>query len=66
MGDRARPDDHPAGQLTGPLTVVGLGPAGLDLLPGAIVELLEGAPQVIVRTIEHPAAADDGPPPAGC
>ena len=38
------------------LTVVGLGPAGLDLLPAATLRVLEDAPRLILRTERHPAA----------
>jgi tetrapyrrole methylase family protein/MazG family protein len=40
------------------VTVVGLGPAGLDRLPAATLGLLENAPTVVVRTLHHPAAAE--------
>lgn len=40
------------------VTVVGLGPAGLDLLPTSSLELLTEAPRVIVRTSDHPAASE--------
>ena len=40
------------------VSVVGLGPAGLDRLPAAIVErLLDPAIPLVVRTVQHPAAA---------
>ncbi|MEN8112773.1 MAG: hypothetical protein ABFS21_00175, partial [Actinomycetota bacterium] len=45
--------------MTSPITVVGLGPAGLDRLrPGDLEILTESSTQVIVRTIEHPAASE--------
>ncbi len=40
------------------VSVVGLGPAGLDRLPTATLELLTNAPTVLVRTLMHPAAAE--------
>jgi tetrapyrrole methylase family protein/MazG family protein len=39
------------------ITVVGLGPAGTDLLGTRAAELLAGAPQPFLRTARHPAAA---------
>ena len=45
--------------MTGPITVVGLGPAGLDRLSGAASVVLEDpATTVLVRTLRHPAAAE--------
>jgi tetrapyrrole methylase family protein/MazG family protein len=41
-----------------PLTIIGLGPAGLDLVDGASRALLMDAAVVIARTLKHPAAAD--------
>ncbi len=41
------------------LTVVGLGPAGLDRVPAAVRRLLDDpARRVLVRTAHHPAAAE--------
>lgn len=40
------------------ITVIGLGPAGLDLLPSAGLEALRAAPRVLVRTERHPAVAE--------
>jgi tetrapyrrole methylase family protein/MazG family protein len=40
------------------LTIVGLGPAGLDLLPARNLAALRAAPRVILRTGRHPAAAE--------
>jgi tetrapyrrole methylase family protein / MazG family protein len=39
------------------ITVVGLGPAGTDLLGSRAAALLAGAPQPFLRTARHPAAA---------
>jgi tetrapyrrole methylase family protein/MazG family protein len=45
--------------MTGPVTVAGLGPAGLDRIPGWLLErLLDPGVRVIVRTLRHPAAAE--------
>ncbi len=45
--------------MTGPITVLGLGPAGLDRLRPRELELLtDPAVAVIIRTAEHPAAAE--------
>lgn len=44
--------------MTPGITVVGLGPAGLDRLRRSELDLLLEAPTVIVRTELHPAAAD--------
>jgi tetrapyrrole methylase family protein/MazG family protein len=45
--------------MSGPITVVGLGPAGLDRLRSADLAALEEPDStVIVRTTEHPAAAE--------
>ena len=44
--------------MTGPIAVVGLGPAGLDrLLPAAAAVLDDPAVTVLVRTLRHPASA---------
>ncbi len=40
------------------LTIVGLGPAGLDLLHPPNLRALEGARRLILRTERHPAAAE--------
>jgi tetrapyrrole methylase family protein / MazG family protein len=40
------------------ITVVGLGPAGSDLLGAKAAELLAGPTPVILRTARHPAAAE--------
>jgi len=40
------------------LEVVGLGPAGLDRLPRSTFDLLLDVPSLIVRTLQHPAAAE--------
>jgi len=39
------------------IDVVGLGPAGPELITAGSLELLEQAPQVFLRTTRHPAAA---------
>jgi tetrapyrrole methylase family protein/MazG family protein len=45
--------------MTGHITVLGLGPAGLDRLRSRELELLiDPAVDVIVRTVEHPAASE--------
>ena len=45
--------------MTGPITVLGLGPAGLDRLrPRELGLLTDPAVAVIIRTAEHPAAAE--------
>jgi tetrapyrrole methylase family protein/MazG family protein len=45
--------------MTSRITVVGLGPAGLDRLgPRELGELVDPSATVIVRTEEHPAASD--------
>jgi tetrapyrrole methylase family protein/MazG family protein len=45
--------------MSGPIVVVGLGPAGLDRLRSAdLAVLVEPDNTVIVRTAEHPAAAE--------
>jgi tetrapyrrole methylase family protein/MazG family protein len=43
------------------ITVVGLGPAGSDLLGPAVVALMESADRVVLRTARHPAAEELGP-----
>ncbi len=40
------------------ISVVGLGPAGLDRLPPATAAVLTAAPMVVVRTLAHPGAAE--------
>ncbi|HSG78115.1 MAG TPA: nucleoside triphosphate pyrophosphohydrolase [Acidimicrobiia bacterium] len=41
------------------ILVVGLGPAGLDRVPGHVLErLLDPAVAVVARTLDHPAAAE--------
>lgn len=44
-----------------PITVVGLGPAGPELLTGAAREAIAGAGTAFLRTSRHPAAAALGP-----
>jgi len=45
--------------MTGRLSIVGLGPAGLDRLRRADLEYLtDPAATLIVRTVEHPAASE--------
>jgi tetrapyrrole methylase family protein/MazG family protein len=45
--------------MSGPVLIVGLGPAGLDRLPASLVDrLCDPALQVVARTLAHPAAAD--------
>jgi tetrapyrrole methylase family protein/MazG family protein len=39
------------------VTVVGLGPAGPDLVPAATTEALRGAARCLLRTARHPSAA---------
>lgn len=47
--------------MTAPLTIVGLGPAGLDRLPARVVDAIFDAERaVIVRTVQHPAAVELG------
>ncbi len=43
--------------MTGRITVVGLGPAGPDLVTAGTLERLERAERVVLRTRHHPAAA---------
>ena len=40
------------------ITIVGLGPAGLDRLSSDLADLLQNSERVIVRTLEHPAALE--------
>lgn len=59
MGHHSRAERHPAEQLTGSLIIVGLGPGTLDRTPGEVVDILsDPANLVIVRTEQHPAAAE--------
>ena len=45
--------------MSGPVVIVGLGPAGLDrLTPAALSHLHDPAQQVVLRTLEHPAARE--------
>jgi len=45
--------------MTGPIAVIGLGPAGLDRLSGAAAAVLQDPEiAVLVRTLRHPAAAE--------
>ena len=44
----------------GKVVVVGLGPAGAELLAPAARDRLEGAAQLLLRTRQHPAAAELG------
>lgn len=45
--------------MTGELTVVGLGPAGLDRLPARVIDrLLDPSITLILRTLRHPAAVE--------
>ncbi len=45
--------------MTGSITILGLGPAGLDRLRAADLErLVDPAATVLVRTLEHPAAEE--------
>jgi tetrapyrrole methylase family protein / MazG family protein len=44
--------------MTGPVRVVGLGPADLDRIPARALEMLDDRDvPVVVRTLDHPAAA---------
>lgn len=54
----AGPGDRASG-VTDRITIVGLGPAGLDRLPTEVRRLLMAPDvQVVVRTLNHPAAAE--------
>lgn len=45
--------------MTGPILVVGLGPAGLDRVPSHVVDrLLDPGLPLLLRTLDHPAAAE--------
>ena len=45
--------------MTGPISIVGLGPAGLDRLRGDVLAVLDDpATAILVRTLRHPAAAE--------
>ena len=48
----------PARAVSSPITIVGLGPAGLDRTDPAVLAIVDAATTVILRTCEHPAAAD--------
>ena len=51
-------DGPPSRAGTGPdVLVVGLGPAGPDLIPPAAAQAVQGAARCLVRTARHPAAA---------
>lgn len=57
MDDGPGAHDHSSGRLTGPLTIVGLGPGDLQALPPMVADrLFDPATTVIVRTLQHPAA----------
>lgn len=57
MDDRAVPPDRPGGVAR--VDVVGLGPGGLDRTdPATIGLLLDEGRRVVLRTLEHPAAAE--------
>ncbi len=58
MGDRPAAPGRAAARLSsGSITIVGLGPSGLERVSGRPRELLlDGERQVIVRTLRHPAA----------
>ena len=43
--------------MTGAITIVGLGPAGPDLLTAQTLDVLASQPNPVVRTRRHPAAA---------
>ena len=43
--------------MAGRLTIVGLGPAGPELITPQVTERLAAAPTVRLRTARHPAAA---------
>ncbi|MCY4371417.1 MAG: nucleoside triphosphate pyrophosphohydrolase [bacterium] len=59
MDDRPPAERHPAGQLTRRLVVTGLGPGTLDRTPADVVEILsDPANLVVLRTLQHPAAAE--------
>ncbi len=58
MDHRAQPEHHPAGILSEVLIVTGLGPGDLSRTPaGAREALLDPDRRVILRTGQHPAAA---------
>lgn len=44
--------------MPGTVRLIGLGPAGLDRLPGPTIEMLLSDIPVVVRTLEHPAAEE--------
>ena len=59
MDHRAEPQHHPAGILSEVLILAGLGPGDLSRTPAGVREaLLDPDRQVILRTGEHPAAAE--------
>ena len=59
MEYRAEPQHHPAGILSEVLIVAGLGPGDLSRTPAGVREaLLDPDRRVILRTGEHPAAAE--------
>src|SRR5580700_4836898 len=44
------------GAPRGNVTVVGLGPAGIELVPAAALDAIRGAARCLVRTARHPSA----------
>lgn len=58
MDNQSGAERYPSGRLIGRLIVTGLGPGNLDGLPGRAMEVLtDPANLVVLRTIQHPAAA---------
>ena len=58
MDHRAEPQHHPTGILSEALIVAGLGPGDLSRTPAGVREaLLDPGRRVILRTSQHPAAA---------
>ncbi|MXY76988.1 MAG: nucleoside triphosphate pyrophosphohydrolase [Acidimicrobiia bacterium] len=58
MDDRPEPQHHPAGILNEALIVAGLGPGDLSRTPAGVrAALLDPDRDVILRTAQHPAAA---------
>ncbi|MDE0709990.1 MAG: SAM-dependent methyltransferase, partial [bacterium] len=58
MDHRAEPQHHPAGILSEVLIIAGLGPGDLSRTPAGVREaLLDPGRRVILRTGQHPAAA---------
>lgn len=51
-----RTGSHSVGDGPGRVTVVGLGPAGAELVPGATLDAIRGAARCLVRTARHPSA----------